>query len=192
MKWTDCREIARWTVITAVVVTCLGGGHIATCALDVSRVAEPPTPTLGAFELSSSVEQIEGTDNLRVTIHATNTAREPQSLDANVSLVRRQFVGSMVSRTISPNDYKETLTSIDHVEQTVAASATADFEVVLKMDGAVTDVAALPAVQQAFVPTAPQLSALPVQVDTATYQVRIEQGCIEVNLADFVPKRPGQ
>lgn len=187
MKWTDCREIARWTVVTAVAVMCLGGVRMATCALDTAAPMALPKVTVAGCELTASVEQVEGTDNLRVTIQANNTTAQEQSLDADVTLVRREFTGNPMSRTMSPNDYKETLESVVHIDERVPASGTNEFQVVLAMDGAVTEVSALPDTE-----TTPQGTVSALKMDSATYQVNVEQGGGKQPLASFAPKRPGQ
>jgi|GEM_PF-3359818 len=194
MKWTDYREIARWTIITTVVVVCIGGVQMAICALDTLQQLGQANITVQGCELTARVEQIDGTNDVRVKIHATNPGDQPQKLDANVSLVRRVFAGNPASRVLSANDYKETLESVVPLDGRVPALGSADFEVTMSMDGSVEDVSALPTDQPAARNTASIAikDGLAISADPGTYQVNIEQGGIKQPLVSFVRKQPGQ
>lgn len=106
MNYRSLREIAAWAVMTAVVV---GGLLTSRPADSKDAVPQPPrlTASVGGCSISAEVKAAQKPNEVKIVITADNPSADTKRLDVVVSLVRRDFVGSPLSRSMSPSDYRE-------------------------------------------------------------------------------------
>lgn len=189
MTKRDLREISEWAFVTAVVVTCSIAGTMAVCTSPEAPQSLISPSKIGACELTGSVTRISSPDSVRVAIRASNTSGEPELLEMDIRLVRREDTGDPMSRVMSPGDTKTAVERVQHVKKQIAANGKLDFAVALEFDGSVVATAAS-MLSPDGVAAAPVGETIPGTAEAArepriSYQIVAVQGTNQTTLAYF-------
>lgn len=108
MKLHDVKEVSAWALVTTVLAVGVLGGIIAHCADPDVVVIGTSSATIQGCKITSEVKAANEDYNVEVVIKAENPSAEAKSFDLPILLVRKDFTGSPLSRSFSPNDYKST------------------------------------------------------------------------------------
>lgn len=188
MTLRDSREIGKWMVVTAVAGTCFALGTIAICKTALVAITPIRANAIADCELKGSVAKTDKPAQVRVTIEATNTKPTPQLLTMDVRLIRTEFTGNPLSRTIQPDDTKTEVESTQQVTRNVPALGKTSFQVLLPMNAEFV-VPAKPAKAQEAATDSMGLMKLDagpaLELSRVSYEVIAVKGSTEVHLASF-------
>ncbi len=178
MSKQDVTEILKWTGLTAVLVV----GLFWSQAADSADPAGPPRPMIAVGDLKISAEARPARDPYRVALSITieNPTATPKRLDLPLSLIRQEFTGNPLARTIGPMDTKNTVERRETFHFSVPASKTTVRTVVLPIQARPTATTArIATVAPLDLPAPPSMPTIP-----PTYTVSID-GVKQGDLADF-------
>lgn len=131
MTLRDIRQIGICAALTSIVTV---GAFSARSALSMSPIAEKPAVTVGGVTLTAVAKASEKPYTVEVILRAVNPLGQAKDVDVNLALVRSDFMGNPMSRTVQVNDYKLTTERGSELKLAVPAGKQIEKTIFLPVD----------------------------------------------------------
>lgn len=109
MTLRDLRQTAMWAVVTSVLVIGVLDSRVAQSFAPLRN--GPPSASVNGCKLTAEAKRSSTPNNVALVLRAENPWSDIRRFDVSLTVIREDFVGNPMSRTIRPNDYKRTTES---------------------------------------------------------------------------------